>query len=264
MHDSIPLPTDRRRQIAHRLAQGQSVSATALAQEFHLSEDAIRRDLRALAAQGLCRRVYGGALPLSPAGTPISVRAGEDGARKRALASAAVALLRPGQTIFLDAGSTTLHLAGLMPAGLTVVTHSLPAAAALMHRRDLTLITLGGRISPDIGAAVDAQALAGLAGFRFDLCFLGACALSLGEGLAGFDLADATMKRALLTVSRRSALMMTNAKLETAAPYAIAPLAAVSHYFVEQDCPAALVTALRSGGAEVTLAPAAAAEPVSA
>jgi DeoR/GlpR family transcriptional regulator of sugar metabolism len=65
-------PLARRDVILGRLAQGQSVVAAALALEFDVSEDAIRRDLRALAAEGRCRRVYGGALPLSKA--PMATR----------------------------------------------------------------------------------------------------------------------------------------------------------------------------------------------
>jgi DeoR/GlpR family transcriptional regulator of sugar metabolism len=131
MHGSAILPPDRRQQIAYRLARGRAVVAAALAQEFGVSEDAIRRDLRVLAQEGLCQRVYGGALPLSPASTPIEVRSGEDAARKRALARAALGLIAKGQTIFLDTGSTPLQLAGLLPrdSGLRVVLHSVASSS---------------------------------------------------------------------------------------------------------------------------------------
>src|SRR4051794_27715947 len=94
-------PEDRRITIAARLTDGQSLSATALAEEFGVSADAIRRDLRALAAEGRCRRVYGGALPLSPASTPMRTRSLEAPARKAALAMAAVTAIRPGEFLFL-------------------------------------------------------------------------------------------------------------------------------------------------------------------
>ena len=186
MHDSIDLPLGRRLEIAERLASGQAVAAASLAQEFGVSSDAIRRDLRALAREGACRRVYGGALPLSPASSPVQVRSGEDAVRKRALAGSAVALLQPGQTIFLDLGSTNVHLAHCLPRGrgLRVVTNSLPAAAALMHRDDLRLIVIGGTVDTAVGGCVDGHALAEVERFRFDLCFLGACALSIEAGLA--------------------------------------------------------------------------------
>ena len=256
MHDSSTLSLGRRQQIAQRLARGQAVVATALAQEFGVSEDAIRRDLRALAQEGLCQRVYGGALPLSPASTPIDVRSGEDAARKRALARAAVGLVAKRQTIFLDTGSTTLQLAGLLPrdSGLRVVTNSLPAAAALMTRSDLALILIGGSVNPSVGGCVDARALADLARFRFDLCFLGACALSVRNGLAGFEMDDVDVKRRLLEVSAATALMITHSKLETSAPFAIAPVSDRIHIALEHDPPSEVVSAPRATDADLRIA----------
>ena len=103
-------PLARRDIILSRLTQGQSVVATALALEFDVSEDAIRRDLRALAAEGRCRRVYGGALPLAKAAAPMWARMEEGRDRKHALGRKAAALIRPGQLVFLDSGSTNLAL----------------------------------------------------------------------------------------------------------------------------------------------------------
>lgn len=257
MHDSDSLPVDRRRQIAGRLGAGQSVVAASLAREFNISEDAIRRDLRALAAEGLCKRVYGGALPLSPANTPMTARAGQDVTRKRALAVAAGTLIGEGQTLFLDAGSTVLQLAQDLPvrAGLRVVTNSIPAAAALAHRSDLSLFVVGGAVSPDIGACVDGRALGELDRYRIDVCFLGACALSPEEGLSGFDMADVEIKRTLLARSRATVLMMTNEKLGTFAPFPIGRVDTLAHLVVEHDAPRAMVQALGLGRRTLTAGP---------
>src|ERR1700748_1672333 len=126
MHDL--LPTTRRELIARRLAAGDTVVASALALEFDVSEDAIRRDLRALAAEGLCERVYGGALPLSRASAPMMARLDEGAARKRALAITAAATIQLKETLFLDNGSTNLALARVLPTdrALTVATNSVP------------------------------------------------------------------------------------------------------------------------------------------
>ncbi len=265
MHDSTTLPHGRRQLIANRLRQGAPVVAAHLAVEFGVSEDAIRRDLRALAGEGLCQRVYGGALPLpalgdglplSAAGAPMAERMAQDAGRKRALAQAALGLIAPGMTIYLDAGSTPLQLARILPEGLglRVVTHSIPAAAALVDRRDLSLIVIGGAVTPEIGGAVDAVALDALARIRVDLCFLGACALSVSQGLAGFDMADVAFKRRLIDQSAETVLMMTNAKIDTSAPFAIAPASAVGCFVLEADAPLQVQTALRDTGAEVRLA----------
>jgi DeoR/GlpR family transcriptional regulator of sugar metabolism len=122
--------------IQDRLRQSGRVLAVDLAQEFNVSEDTIRRDLRELAAAGLCERVYGGALPVAPGGTTLSQRAGEAPGRKAALAAAAVPLLTPGMTVFFDASSTNLAIARALPAGLelTAVTNTPLIAAVLMEK----------------------------------------------------------------------------------------------------------------------------------
>ena len=159
MNTDVPLA--RRDQIAARLAQGQSVVAATLAQEFQVSEDAIRRDLRALAGEGLCRRVYGGALPPLPGATPMAVRMDERRERKAALARAAVAIIEPGEFLFLDSSSTNLALAQCLPReyALTVATNSVDIAAALLRRQDVHLIMVGGAVDPLVGGCIDATAV---------------------------------------------------------------------------------------------------------
>ena len=153
------LPLARRDLIAARLAEGQSVASVQLAAEFGVSEDAIRRDLRALAAEGLCRRVYGGALPLAV--RPMSARLGEGVNAKRALAGRAAALVARGELIFLDAGSTHVALVDALPEdfGLTVATNSVDVAAAVLGRQDIDLLMIGGAVDATIGGAVDAVAV---------------------------------------------------------------------------------------------------------
>ena len=139
------LPLSRRNVIASRLARGQPVVASALAIEFGVSEDAVRRDLRALAADGLCRRVYGGALPLTPTESPMTARMDKAQARKEALARAALATIKPGELLFLDSSSTNYALIDLLPDDfdVTIATHSIDIAAAVLRRQDVKLVMIG-------------------------------------------------------------------------------------------------------------------------
>ena len=118
------LPQERQPWIVNRLRSHGRVVTLELAGLFRVSEDSVRRDLRELAAQGLCKRVYGGALPLSAASTPLKQRRTEAGGRKQALARRAVSLVRRGQVLLIDAGSTNAAIAAALPEnfGLTVVT----------------------------------------------------------------------------------------------------------------------------------------------
>ncbi len=254
MDEPSYLSEARQRLISDRLALGQSVVAASLAAEFGVSEGTIRRDLRFLATQGLCTRVYGGALPLSPASTSLAVRTGEDVERKRSLGRAALPFVERGQTLFLDTSSTILHFAPLLPRdlGLTVVTHSLPIASALMERSDIALVLIGGPFHRTTGGCFGPRALEDLRRLRIDLLVLGACALSAREGLAAFESVDADFKSALLEQSGETVLMMTNDKLETTAPFRIAPLSAVRHLVLEHDAPATVVAGLRTAGCDIT------------
>src|SRR3984893_13175924 len=117
----------RKNEIESRLLRGLPVNATALAKEFLVSEDAIRRDLRALAAEGKCRRVYGGALPLSLPSLPMAAPNEHAPQRKKMLAEAAVGLIQENEFVFLDSGSTNLAIVDLIPTNLkiTIATNSL-------------------------------------------------------------------------------------------------------------------------------------------
>lgn len=227
---------ERRELIAARLADGQTVTASILAAEFAVSPDAIRRDLRALAMEGRCRRVYGGALPLAPSSASMAVRTEEARERKMALAAAAVRLIQPGEFLFLDNGSTNLALAALLPAiDLTVVTNSIAIAYVLAGRGDLRLHVIGGMVDPNIGGCVDTDAVLALQRLNVDRCFLGACSASSSDGISAFDGADAAFKRVALACSRQVALMVTTDKLGTQAPYRVAPLDAINTLVVEHD-----------------------------
>lgn len=249
MTDELPLA--RRDLIAARLAEGLSVASVQLATEFGVSEDAIRRDLRALAAEGLCRRVYGGALPL--ASKPLSARLGEGVEAKRALAVRAAELIERGSLIFLDAGSTHVALVDALPEdfGLTVATNSIDVAAAVLTRQDMDLLMVGGAVDASVGGAVDAVAVEAVARLAIDLSFVGACSVSAEEGVGALNHADAIFKRAVTAASRRRAALVTNDKLGARSPYRIAPARSFSVFIVERDAPEAFVADLRATGAEV-------------
>lgn len=253
------IPYARRDIIADRLDAGHPAVAAALAVEFGVSEDAIRRDLRALAAAGRCRRVYGGALPLiplSPASASIATRLDQAHAPKEALARAAAALIQPGELVFLDSGSTNLAIVRFLPAGqgVTVATNSIVIAAAVAARGDVPLVLIGGSVDLDVGSCVDANAVAAVAALNIDRAFLGACAVSAADGIGAFGLADATFKRAVHAASRHSAVLATSDKLATRAPYRICATGDIDRLVVEHDAPPAKLAALADAGLVIVTA----------
>ena len=247
------LAAERQQQILERLGHDGRVLAAALAEDFSTSEDTIRRDLRDLAARGLCRRVYGGALPLSPASSPAQVRAGEAIDRKGALGRALAALVHPGSFVFFNSGSTNLAAAKAFSDDLavTAATHDPSIAAVLLAKPRVTLWLIGGRVSREIGAALGGRALAEIEALRPELALLGVCALDPVAGAAAFDPEDAEIKRALLRNSGRVAAAILNEKLESGAPFAIGQAEAFDRVVLEADAPESVARAFADRGIAV-------------
>lgn len=249
---SVYLNSERRETIAERLARGDRVLAADLAREFAASEDTIRRDLRALAAAGLCRRVYGGALPVAPGAGPVSARAGVAADAKAALGAALAGLVAPGMTVFLDAGGTTLAAArAIAAAGVTIITHAPLIAAALVERPGITLVLLGGRVDPVVGASVGARALAEAEGLRPDLALLGACGLDPEAGVTAHSVEDAAFKRRLASASASVAVAADRQKLGTAAAFPVIGVDACDVLALEASTPGDLLARFRAAGPRV-------------
>lgn len=242
--------------IQERLRTSGRVLAADLAREFDVSEDTIRRDLRELAAAGLCERVYGGALPVAPGGTTLADRITDAPERKAALAAAALPFVHAGMTVFFDAGSTNLAIARALPAGLklTAVTNTPLIAVALMEKTDVEVILIGGKIDPRVGAAIGARAQRDVETLRPDLCLLGACGIDMEAGLTGYDYEDAEFKR---LVARRSAAVLTAVttdKLGTCAPHAVIHASECKVLIVEHDAPAEIGALYGKAGIDVVRA----------
>jgi DeoR/GlpR family transcriptional regulator of sugar metabolism len=242
------LPDERAKLILDRLRTRGRVLAADLALELNTSEHTVRRHLRDLADAGHCKRVYGGALLISPASEGGSIRLRQDTNRKARLAAAAASIVRAGQIILLDAGSTNVAIAAALPenADLTVVTNSADACSRLMDRAGLNVILIGGRMSARGPGTVGATALLQVQQIRADLCFLGACAIDPTEGVAAFDAEDAELKRAMIKASGQVAIAMTSEKLITAAPYFVAPASDIEHLIVESDVSAERLAAFKN------------------
>ena len=243
------LTSERLRDIEARLAREGRVVAAELARAYETSEDTIRRDLRALAAEGRCRRVYGGALPAAPAHGPVGARAQVAPAAKAALGAALAQLVEPGMTVFIDAGSTTLACAGRLDVpGVTVVTHAPAIAAVLVERPGVRLVTIGGAVDPEVGAALGAGVLADLATIRPDLLLLGACGVDAEAGITAQVADDAAVKRLVAARSVRVAVAADRGKVGTAAPFGVIGLKACDQLCIEAATPPDIRAALAAAG----------------
>ena len=224
------LAAERRDFLLARLRDDGKVVAKDIAAEIGIAEDTIRRDLRDLAAAGLCQRVYGGALPAAPAAADYATRVSVAAGSKQRVAAAAVALIRPGSTVLLDGGTTALAVTAALPPDLTatIVTHSPTVAAALVTHPTVDVYLLGGRLFKHSAVACGAAAVEAAGRINADLFFLGVTGVHHRAGLTTGDPDEAAMKRALAARAAETYVLASAEKVGAASPFAVLPLSDVA------------------------------------
>jgi DeoR/GlpR family transcriptional regulator of sugar metabolism len=247
------LTTQRKKLLLARLAAEGQLVAKALALELGTSEDTIRRDLRELAAEGLLQRVHGGALPASAAMGDLAVREQVSTADKVALGRFGASLVKPGQVVILDGGTTALQVARHLAPGLraTIVTHSPTVAVELAQHAGIEILMLGGRLFRHSMVNVGAAVIDAASRLRADLFFLGVTGIHPDAGLSTGDAEEAAVKRALHERAAETVVLASPEKLMAASPFIVAPLAQASLLVVARGTPARVTRALRAGGVEV-------------
>jgi DeoR/GlpR family transcriptional regulator of sugar metabolism len=223
------LAAARKDLLLERLRKEGRIVAKEIAAELGLSEDSIRRDLRELDAQGLAVRVYGGALPASPAVVDYAARSSVARESKNRVAAAAAALIQPGSTVILDGGTTTLAMVAALPRDFrgTIVTHSPTIAAALLDH-DVDVFLIGGQIYKHSAVACGAAAVEAANTISADLFFLGVTGIHRETGLTTGDPEEAAMKRALASRAADTYVLGSDEKIGAASRFAVLPLAGVA------------------------------------
>lgn len=224
------LTAQRRDVLLDRLRRDGRIVARDLADELGLSPDTVRRDLRDLAQAGLCQRVYGGALPASPAVGDLASRATVSIVSKDRVAAAAARLVTPGCTAILDGGTTALAVARALPPDLdaTIVTHSPGVAAALVEHPRVEVVVLGGRLFKHSGVACGAAAVEAAARVTADVFLLGVTGVHPTAGLTTGDADEAAMKRALARRAADTFVLASTEKIGAASRFAVLPLGDVA------------------------------------
>jgi len=247
------LAEERRHYILDALLQEGKVRATDLSARLAVSEDTIRRDLRDLADAGLLQRVHGGALPRTPTSSSFTARRREAPAAKEAIARAAAALIRPGQVVILDAGTTTLQVARSLPRDLraTVITNSPPIAVALAEYPHIDTHIIGGRLYREGLAAVGAAAVEALRAIHADICMLGVCSLHPDVGISVLDLEESYVKRAMIAGAADIVALAAAEKIGAAGPYVVGPITDLTHIVTEEAVPHVSLAPYRALGLTV-------------
>src|SRR3954451_24298556 len=205
---------ERHAEVLRLLAAEHRIESGWLARHFGVSAESIRKDLAQLEARGLLRRVHGGAVPVQRLREEPGVATRtEQAEQKLAIARHALRFVPRGGTLLLDAGTTTLRLAELLPADadLIVYTNAIPVLTALLQR-GIVVVGLGGRVRPETMAAVGPLTIEALAGVNVDVAFLGTNALSFDRGLTTPDAEEAEVKHQMLAAARQRVFLVDSSK----------------------------------------------------
>ena len=235
------LAAERRRAILRALNADGAVRVTSLADQLSVSEMTVRRDLDAMDAEELLRKVHGGAVTRHQRGDEpeSAVKAMQQRAQKAAIAELAATTIQDGATIALGAGTTTTELARRLRhrASITVLTNSLSVFDVLTaptegaDNRPLVYLTGGVRTPSD--ALVGPIADAAIATFRVDRTYLGAHGFDPSAGLTSPNIAEAQTNRMLIDVGAELSVLADHTKYQEIATNVFADLNRVDTLIVD-------------------------------
>ncbi|QFR31820.1 DeoR/GlpR family DNA-binding transcription regulator [Ancylobacter sp. TS-1] len=212
---NVPHPTRWQAAIIEAVREDGFSRISALAEKLGVSDETVRRHVRALVDGGVLTRAHGGVAWAGPgAEAPFDRRMRVNAAAKRALGAAVAARVRDGQVLLIDTGSTTAYVAEALTArrGLTVVTNSLEIARHLVGREGNRVYMAGGELRADLAAAVGPEALAFIRQFRADLAILSIAGVDEAGAFMDFDLDEARIARAMIEAASRTLIVADHSK----------------------------------------------------
>lgn len=239
------------------------MSLRELARVVQTSEVTVRRDVRALEAEGLLDRRHGGAvLPggfTRESGFPQKSHLAT--AEKTAIADLAAGLVQEGEAIVVGAGTTTQELARRLARvpGLTVVTNSLLVAQALAHANRVEVVMTGGTLRGSNYALVGSGAEQSLQGLRVSKAFLSGSGLTAERGLSTSNMLSASVDRALVQAAAEVVVLADHTKLGTDTMFQTVPTDLITRLVTDEPPPhddraATELQALADQGVQIAVA----------
>lgn len=232
-------------------------SVDELAERFDVSAVTVRTDLEALAGSGVLARSRGGALPTRPVpDLPVALKQGMRAEEKSRIARAAAQLVRDGETIILDSGTTTAAIARRLRAArlssLTVVTNAINVALELSGRAGIRVLMPGGTLRPMSYSLVGPAAERMLSGLSADRCFLGVDGLDAEAGITTPEPMEAALNALMIGASRQVVGVADASKLGRRSLSLIAPADRLDLLVTDDAADPEQVRALRGLGIEVS------------
>jgi DeoR family transcriptional regulator of aga operon len=251
------LPEERRQRIVELIEQQGRATVKELAERFEISPVTIRADLEVLARNAVIVRAHGGALPAHAVDTPLSIKELRRHAQKRHIGLAAATLVKDGETIILDSGSTTMEIARALRQRkwkeLTVITNGLHIALELSAVSAIRVVMLGGLLRASSQSLVGSGAEQVLAQLSADRLFLGVDGIDSKVGMTTPDPQEASLNALMIRVSREVVGVFGSNKFGLRSLSVIAPLSALNIAITEQTMDVEHVQAMHKCGVRVIL-----------
>ena len=248
---------ERRRRICELLREEGRVTVEALAARFGTSQVTIRADLSTLESVGALTRTHGGALSVPDVDQPLNVKQLQHRAEKQRIAAAAAALIRDGETIILDSGTTTAeiarHIRTLELKSINVVTNALNIAALLIDVPSVRLIMPGGILRRESNSLSGPIAETALAALQANRLYLGADGVDPQIGVMTPHLAEAELNAKMIAISREVVVVADSSKFARRNISLIARVEQLHMLITDHAAPAEAVEQLRQRGVEVRL-----------
>jgi DeoR family fructose operon transcriptional repressor len=251
------LAVERQSHIAELITRRSAVTVSELCERFSVSDMTIRRDLQRLEQEGVLIRTHGGAVArMLEQDAAYGIREQAQRKEKEDIARAAAELVRPDETVFLDAGTTTAHLARHLhgKAGLTVITNSLYVLRELGGEPQITLIATGGTVRQSTLSFVGSWAEDMISHFHADRLFLAATAVDLDRGLFNSNVYEVGVKQQMIRSSREVILLADHTKFGKQSTAKIADLDAVHRVITDPQISPEFSSALRAHPVDVRVA----------
>jgi len=251
------LAEERRNEILAAIQRDGRALVTELSHTFGTSSLTIRKDLDLLERRGLVQRTHGGALPVNSnamADPALGEKEKQHHKEKLRIAAAAAGMVKKGQCIILDSGSTTTAIARALRGfdGLTVVTNAVNIAAELAGSKVEVLLT-GGTLRKNSFSLVGPHTEEFLRGIYADTLFLGVDGFDTAAGLSTPNVLEATVNRAMLKSAHRVVAVCDSSKFGRRSLALIAPVSSINCVITDKALNTSTVEALRSSGVEVLL-----------
>jgi len=254
---------ERRDAIKDMIAQRSEVDVHTLAKLLQTSEVTIRRDLALLEGEGVLRRVRGGALVAESGGSGQSfiLKRKLNAEQKRRIGRTAAGLIRPGERLILDSGTTVLEVARQLISDtghgqdvITVITNSLPVVQLLGHRQGFEVIVIGGQFLSKYEAVAGPQATHFLQDFKVDKFIMAADGLSLEHGATADHPLEAELMRAMAACAREIVLVADSSKIGHVGFVTVLPLGRIHCLVTDTGAPEEFVREAQALGMRVLLA----------